>query len=484
MRRVAFVLTGAVAVLALAATPVVAQAPSPTPSAPAAPPAAGAGQPVCTITDSKLTELSGLVAVDNGYLTINDSNPDASAKRIFRLDNQCKVASQVSYPTQALDPEDLALAPDGTVWAADIGDNRADRRTVALWKLAPGAKSPVIHRVSYPDGARDAEALLISGDGTPVIVTKEVGKPAGIYVPSAALAPNSQNGVQLKRVGEFKLPTTDTVNPLGGAGRLAITGGAVAPDGKRVALRTYADAFEWDVPDGDVVKAITTGKPRITPLPNEPQGEAIAYSRDGKNFLTVSDITAEKVSTPLLRYTPSVAPPAAAAKKTAAAAPNSRSGASSLSLDQITYLVAGVGLLGALLVAIGIFGIRRSRAARRGAARAKASGAPAPSRVAAAAAIRTGEVAGKEVSAAGAPRRNARGAVYGGEPTDGGAPVAGRGGRKAAGGAPPPPEPPTPGGGVYRASAGRGGAVYGARRDSPPGPDGPDPYDDPRTQRR
>ncbi len=57
-----------------------------------------------------------------------------------------------------------------------------------------------------------------------------------------------------------------------------ITGAAVSPDRSRVVLRTYAEAYEWDVTDGDVVKAITSGVPRVTPLPDEPQGEAIAYT--------------------------------------------------------------------------------------------------------------------------------------------------------------------------------------------------------------
>ena len=35
------------------------------------------------------------------------------------------------------------------------------------------------------------------------------------------------------------------------------------------------------MPDGDVVKAITTTTPRVTPLPDEAQGESIAYTADG-----------------------------------------------------------------------------------------------------------------------------------------------------------------------------------------------------------
>jgi hypothetical protein len=66
-----------------------------------------------------------------------------------------------------------------------------------------------------------------------------------------------------------------------------------------VALRTYTTAYEWDVPDRDVVKAITTSTPRITELPNEPQGESIAYTLDGQQFLTCSD---QSGPTEILRY--------------------------------------------------------------------------------------------------------------------------------------------------------------------------------------
>jgi hypothetical protein len=319
------------------------------------------------VNDPRLQEISGLAAVDTGYLAVNDSNPDPSVMRIYRLDNQCKVTGTTAYPSDARDPEDIAVAPDGTVWVADTGDNDAKRTTVALWKLAPGEKTPVIHRLTYPDGAKDAEALLINGDGTPIIVTKEAGKP-GIYMPSSPLVARSNAGVPLKRVGQFDLPASQTSNPLGQIGRTVVSGGATAPDGKRVTLRTYADAMEWDVPDGDVVKAITTGKPRMTPLPNEPQGESITYSRDGKTFITVSEVTAGRAA-PLLRYTP--AAPAAPAKSQAAAGGGAKDKddgggfTSNLTIDDITYLVAAVGVLGLLLVIIGVVAIRRSRAARR-----------------------------------------------------------------------------------------------------------------------
>ncbi|XGU20039.1 hypothetical protein ACETU7_01750 [Rhodococcus sp. 3Y1] len=61
---------------------------------------------------------------------------------------------------------------------------------------------------------------------------------------------------------------------------MAVTGGAVSKDGTVVALRTYTDAYLYAAPDGDVVKALNTNPIRV-PLPDEPQGEAIAFDAAG-----------------------------------------------------------------------------------------------------------------------------------------------------------------------------------------------------------
>src|SRR5262245_46596743 len=82
-------------------------APTPTPAAADnnTSPVAGSGTPICKITDSRLTEASGIVATANGFIVINDSNTNQSREKIFTLDKNCKIVSQVSYPRAALDPE-------------------------------------------------------------------------------------------------------------------------------------------------------------------------------------------------------------------------------------------------------------------------------------------------------------------------------------------------------------------------------------------
>jgi hypothetical protein len=344
---------------------------TPASAAPSVAPIAGAGETVCSINDSRLIELSGLVALpDGGYAVENDSNDQATAMRVFYLDSKCKLIRTVSYPTAnpARDPEDLAVASDGTLWVADTGDNFTNaanqrRETIALWRVPNGGGTPVIYRMAYPDGPHDAEALLFGPGDTPVVVTKDPSGTAGIYQPSGPLQANTRQGVPMKKVGTWKPKRTGTPNPLGPAGQILVTGAAQSPDRARAVLRTYSDAYEWDVAGGDVVKAITTGQPRVTPLPNEPQGEGIAYSPDGKTFLTCSD---QPGASRIVRYQPVAATaPAAAAPAHPAKKADTRPWYKKLSLPQIIDLVAAVGVLGLVLVVIGLIGIRQSRKARQ-----------------------------------------------------------------------------------------------------------------------
>jgi hypothetical protein len=369
MRRLVFPVILASGLVMLGAVPASAE---PAPAGTSA--KAAAGKKVCKITSSSLPELSGIVATKNGYAVINDSTDVESQKKVFFLDDECEITKRVEYTGKGpFDTEDMVLSADGaTLWIADTGDNAVrdpngdTRPTIALWSMpVDGSKKPKIHRLAYPDGDKhDAEALLLNGDGTPIIVTKEtVGKPSGIYVPKTALKTNNEEGVPLEKVGEVELPRSDTAGtPFARLAQGVVTGGAVAPKGTKVVLRTYLDAFEWDVTNGDVLAALKK-KPRQTGLPNEPFGEAITYTADGKQFNTVSDIGSSQdpeADSYILGYTPATKVVEA---KTAADAGDSSGGSwySDLSLSDITYLVGAIGVLGAILVGAGVFGIMRSR---------------------------------------------------------------------------------------------------------------------------
>jgi hypothetical protein len=237
----------------------------------------------CQITDQRLSELSGLVAVPDHLLAVNDGGDQLT---VYLLDPVCSVVDVHTAAVDPYDPEDLAVGADGAVWLADTGDNNGSRSTVALLVLRPDGTTSV-YRLTYPDRPHDAEALLLAPDGTPYVVTKEMLGSSGVYRPASPLVDGGT--VAMAKVAEVNLTFTGTPGgPVGQAGQLLVTGGAVAPDGTHLALRTYTDAYVWALTGSDVPAALAAAPVRI-PLPDSPQGEAITFSPDSRNLLVASE---------------------------------------------------------------------------------------------------------------------------------------------------------------------------------------------------
>ena len=237
----------------------------------------------CQITDPRLGELSGLVAVEDGILAMNDGGNELA---VYLLDAACQVVDAHTAAVDPYDPEDMAVAANGAVWLADTGDNDATRTTVALLELRPDGSTSV-YRVTYPDGPHDAEALLLAPDGTPYVVTKELLGASGVYRPASALSDGGT--VALAKVAAVNMTFTGTAGgPVGQAGQLLVTGGAVAADGRHLALRTYTDAYVWPLAGSDIPAALA-GTPVRVPLPESPQGEAISFTADGRQLLVASE---------------------------------------------------------------------------------------------------------------------------------------------------------------------------------------------------
>jgi hypothetical protein len=232
--------------------------------------------PACTITDPQLAELSGLVADDQHWYAINDGG---TAATVYVMGKDCQVQDQITGAVDPYDVEDLARGADGTFWLSDTGDNDEDRDTIALISLTPAGEA-TIHRLTYPDGKHDAEALLLDRAGVPYVITKNPLGTADVYRPAGPLA--VPGPTPLEKVTTVRLTSTDTPGgPVPGlVGSVTVTGAAASADGTAIALRTYTDAYLFPVRDGDVVRALAASPVRV-PLPNEAQGEAIAFQPDG-----------------------------------------------------------------------------------------------------------------------------------------------------------------------------------------------------------
>lgn len=317
--------------------------------------------PVCTPDDPGLSELSGLAGDARRWFALSDGGTRLRVSVLDPVD--CGLLDVVTNGVDPYDVEDLALAADGALWLADIGDNDRDRRSVALHRLTRDGAATV-YRLTYPDGAHDAEALLLGRDGVPYVVTKEVVGEAGVYRPSGPL--RAPGPTPLTQVAAVRISGTDTPGgPLGRLGSVLVTGGAVSADGRVVALRTYTDAYLFAAPDGDVAAALRRAPVRI-PLPGEPAGEALALLPDGTLLsgseggapiravphavaLVALPPAAPPVGTVITKATPPVAPHRAESPPGTAAAGHADTAAERARWKEV---VVACGLVGMLLLIV------------------------------------------------------------------------------------------------------------------------------------
>ena len=68
-----------------------------------------------------------------------------------------------------------------------------------------------------------------------------------------------------------------------------IVSGSISPDGQKVLLKNYTNIYYWEKLDGENLMSMFLRSPKNLPYHREPQGEAIAWSRDGCAFFTLSE---------------------------------------------------------------------------------------------------------------------------------------------------------------------------------------------------
>lgn len=253
---------------------------------------------------SGLITLPGTAAagVPGRYLTVDD---DDGPLELVALDDSGAVVgrTRVDGPdgVTAVNPEALALGPcpQGTcVYVGDIGFTR--RSTVTVHRLpldgvAAGgtAAAPAQATVTaeswqfrWPDGAQDAEGMMVEPDGSVLIIDKPSRKgrsePTRLYRGPAG-------GGDLTVLTDMTVP--EPTVPL----RTLVTGNVVTDataDDRRVLLLTYDQVIEYTDPAGDArahLADFPSWPHRNLPLPASAQAEGIAATPDGCGYAVVSE---------------------------------------------------------------------------------------------------------------------------------------------------------------------------------------------------
>ena len=242
----------------------------------------------CRILDSRIDESSGIAPsrqYPGEYYTHNDSGDTA---RFFRFNASGSVTGVFSLSgVTARDWEEMATARidnKNYVYLADIGDNNSQYSSVHIYRCEePSGSSGVItnfhdYQVTYPSGARNAEALMIDPKTGDIWVVQKVNGKGGIY---RLRRPSQSGNYQFQYVGSIDFP--DGLAPL-----RVITGASASPEGKSLILRTYSYAYEFPIPGKDFSSWLHSRSKRVQ-IAAEIQGESICYSLDGKTLLTTSE---------------------------------------------------------------------------------------------------------------------------------------------------------------------------------------------------
>jgi hypothetical protein len=224
-----------------------------------------------------IPEASGLAAsirTPGIFWTMNDSRDPL----VYAIDSTGATRGQVRIAgakTRNWEALGVATCRAGScLYIGDIGDNSADRKSITVYRVpepAPGdsvSEEAQAFHATYPNGAQDAEAMVVTERREVFIITKgETGNIAVYRFPSRT----ARNGVtvELERVSK--------IEGRGARRRDMITDAALSPDGSLAAMRSKRELFLYDAKElltGKTVEPFWTED--LTDL-GEPQGEGVAF---------------------------------------------------------------------------------------------------------------------------------------------------------------------------------------------------------------
>ncbi|WP_375423470.1 hypothetical protein [uncultured Friedmanniella sp.] len=292
-----------------------------------------------TIHDNRITESSGLArdTASQLYWTTNDSG---SAGVVYGIGTNGKVRGTLRYRAPITDVEAVAVHGN-RLYVADIGDSTSSRSMVTVdYFLNPRANGLTVtynaYDFRYPDGAHDAETLLVDGAGRLYVVTK--GATGAVYE-----AP--------------KTPSRDTVNKLTkvGAAPALVTDGVFLPGNRQIALLTPTSVV--------VLDARTYQQVATASIPKQRQAESLAVNLAGDGLLVGSEGANSLV------YAMAV-PGAASASASATPSPSASAGSGDSGDEDVdatpatanrrgTYLALGLAGLVALVAGVVVALARR-----------------------------------------------------------------------------------------------------------------------------
>ncbi|GAA4914308.1 hypothetical protein GCM10023237_38090 [Streptomyces coeruleoprunus] len=227
-----------------------------------------------TVEDPRITESSGLAA-SRSHPGVYWTHNDQDEPRLFAVDGRTgRTVATITLRGvgKPRDMEAVSVGADGHVYVGDIGDN-LNGSWSHVWiyrfpepkELRDRTVDATQYTVTYEDGPRDAEALMVHPRTGRVYIASKNEDGGGLYEGPAKLSARGTN--VFRRIGEVPW----------------VTDGAFSPDGTRLVLRSYFSARGYAWKDGRL------GADDRVRAPIQPQSESVTYTADGSALMFGSE---------------------------------------------------------------------------------------------------------------------------------------------------------------------------------------------------
>lgn len=239
------------------------------------------------IVDKKLDEASGLAAsvTNPGYFwTHNDSGNPAE---VYLINNKAEIVMTCKLPNVPnRDWEDITIGPGpeerkSYLYVGDIGDNEARYAYKIIYRFEEPALTEgnrVIDQFDtlafqLSDGIRDTEALMVDPTSKELFIFSKREDSVRMYQIPFEFASGDTVVAERKNI----LPLTE------------IVAADISADGTEVLIKNYDYIYYWKRIDNESIPELIQSKPIELSYNREPQGESIAWQRDGAGFYTLSE---------------------------------------------------------------------------------------------------------------------------------------------------------------------------------------------------
>ena len=254
------------------------------------------------VQNLKIDEASGISSSKNNSQLVWVHNDSGDLPKIYGVGmDGSHLGSLRLKGILARDWEDMCIGPGPKknidyLYVADIGDNfsKFKKKRIHRFKepiINLEANSPFDLKIkdfdtivfTYPDGNRDAEALMIDPITKDLYILSKRESLVSIY--RLPFPQSTSKVIEAEKVGIFEVSPEKSYRRSD-----QITAADISPDGKRIIIKTYYEIIMINNFDNNISSALSSKQIKLDYTPVR-GGEAICWRWDQSGYYTISEQT-------------------------------------------------------------------------------------------------------------------------------------------------------------------------------------------------